>query len=335
MTAPDDCYRVPPAQDGWRLDKLVAQVPSVGSRSRARDAIETGKVRIDGEPASPRAGAEPVQAGTMLSIAWRAAGTSWNRAKAEKVLEAAGLRILHQDDDIVAIDKPPGMLTDTATRQQARDRDSVRKRVHTWLTAQGQAAYIVHRIDRDTSGVVLVARTPDAAEDLRTQFRERAPLRRYRALVWGIPAAGHWVDWMAWDRRHRQQMVRPENAPGASRASAEARILESFGTGASEIEVTLESGRRNQIRLQAWLRGSPLVGETQYVDREKRPWWRIDAPRQMLHAEALEVRHPRTGARLRVEAPLPADYTRAQHSLRSRAGVENAAASTGRPARRS
>jgi len=293
-------------------------------------------VRIDGEPASPRAGAEPIAAGTMLSIAWTAAGTSWNRAKAEKVLEAAGLRILHQDDDIVVIDKPPGMLTDTATRKQARERDSVRKRVHTWLTAQGQAAYVVHRIDRDTTGIVLVARNEDAAEDLRTQFRERAPMRRYRALVWGIPQAGHWVDWMAWDRRHRKQFARQENATGASRASAEARVLETFGTGASEIEITLESGRRNQIRLQAWLRGSPLIGETQYVDRGSRPWWRIEAPRQMLHAAALEVRHPRTGARLRVEAPLPDDYTRAQHSLRSRAGVDATTAAdptTERPAR--
>lgn len=331
MTARDDRYHVPPAEDGWRLDKLVARVPSVGSRSRARGAIETGKVRIDGTPASPRAGAEPVPAGAVVSVAWTAAGTSWNRAKAEKVLEAAGLRILHQDADLVAIDKPPGMLTDTATRKQARERDSVRKRVHEWLTAQGQAAYVVHRIDRDTSGVVLLARTAEAAEDLRTQFRERAPLRRYRALVWGIPQAGHWVDWMAWDRRHRRQLVRRESAPGATRASAEARVLESYGTGASEIEVSLESGRRNQIRLQAWLRGSPLVGETQYVDPDVRPWWRVDAPRQMLHAAALEVRHPRTGARLRVEAPLPPDYARTQATLRSRASGD-ADPPTGRPA---
>lgn len=320
MSNRDDRYRVPANEDGLRLDKLVAKVPSVGSRSRARGAIETGKVRIDGRPADPRSGAEKVPAGTTLSVEWNARGTSWNRAKAEKVLEESGLRILHQDAHVVAIDKPPGMLTDTATRKQARERDSVRKRVHEWLTNQGQAAYVVHRIDRDTSGVVLLAREEAAAEDLREQFRQRAPMRRYRALVWGTPEPGLWVDWMSWDRRHRRQLPRKEGANGASRASAEARILENYGTGASEIQVDLESGRRNQIRLQAWLRGSPLVGETQYVDKEHRPWWRVDAPRQMLHAATLEVRHPVTGKRLRIEAPLPKDYTRAQAALRSRTG---------------
>jgi 23S rRNA pseudouridine1911/1915/1917 synthase len=264
-----------------------------------------------------------VPAGVTVSVGWNARGTSWNRAKARDVLEESGLRILHQDAHIVAIDKPPGMLTDTATRKQARERDSVRKRVHAWLTNQGQAAYIVHRIDRDTSGVVLVARDAATADDLRNQFRERAPLRRYRALVWGVPEPGHWVDWMSWDRRHRRQTPRKESASGASRASAEARVLEAWGTGASEIEVTLESGRRNQIRLQAQLRGCPLVGETQYIDEDHRPRWRIEAPRQMLHAEVLEVRHPVTGKRLRVEAPLPRDYTRVQASLRSRAPTDD------------
>lgn len=319
MPAPDDCYRVAPDEGGWRLDKLVARVPSVGSRRRARHAIETGKVRIDGEPADPRGGAVPVPAGATVSVAWRAAGTHWNRARAGKILEDAGLRIIHADEDVVAIDKPAGMLTDTATRRQARERDSVRKRVHAWLTSQADAAYVVHRIDRDTSGVVLLARNEHAAQDLRTQFREREPLRRYRALVWSIPAAGHWVDWMAWDRRHRRQLPRPEGSAGASRASSQARVVESFGTGASELEVTLESGRRNQIRLQAWLRGAPLVGEVQYVDRESLPRWRIEAPRQMLHACALEVRHPRTGGRLRIEAPPPEDYQTARERLRARA----------------
>jgi len=319
MNKPDDRYRVPPSEDGWRLDKLVASVPSVGSRSRARGAIETGKVRVDGKPADPRGGAEPVAAGSVVSVAWNARGTSWNRARAEQALEEGGLKILHQDEHVVAIDKPPGMLTDTATRKQARERDSVRKRLHTWLTQQGQAAHVVHRIDRDTSGVVLVARDPDAAEDLRNQFRERAPLRRYRALVWGVPEAGTWVDWMSWDRRHRRQIVRKESAGGATRASADARVLEAYDRTASEIEVTLESGRRNQIRLQAWLRGAPLVGETQYVDAGFRPRWRIQPTRQMLHAAVLEVRHPATGQRLRIEAPLPPDYARTQAALRGRA----------------
>ena len=321
MSNQDDQYRVLPSDDGARLDKLVARIPSVGSRSRARSAIETGKVRIDGSPADPRGGALPVGTGAMLSVEWTARGTNWNRAKAERVLEDAGLAILHQDDHVVAINKPPGMLTDTATRKQARERDSVRKRLHEWLTHQGQAAHVVHRIDRDTSGVVLLARDASSADDLRNQFRERAPLRRYQALVWGIPDTGMWVDWMSWDRRHRKQVVRKESASGASRASAEARVLAEYDRFASEIEVTLESGRRNQIRLQAQLRGCPLVGETQYIEPGFRPRWRVQPTRQMLHAAVLEVRHPSTGRRLRVEAPIPADYERTRAALRNRSGA--------------
>lgn len=318
-----DSFTVPDDIANQRLDRVLVHIPSVGSRSRARKAIETGKVSMDGEPVAPEAGPNPVPAGAVLSVNWNQPGTSWNRARANKELTEAGLVVLYQDRHVVAIDKPPGLLTDTATRQQARERDSVRKRLHAWLTAQGDAANIVHRIDRDTSGVVLLARNDDAADSLRSQFRERRPERVYRALVWGAPEEGEWVDWMAWDRRHRQQMPTEEGQEGASRGVCHARIVHRFGRLASEIEVALESGRRNQIRLQAKLRGSPLLGEVQYRREDWAPPVNIAVPRQCLHASRLTVRHPDTHKPLTVEAPEPTDYQKVKRTLQALADAHD------------
>jgi Pseudouridylate synthases, 23S RNA-specific len=166
-----DTFSVPDDRAGQRLDKFLADQPAVGSRKKARQAIETGKVTLDGAPVPFDGASQKVRAGSTVAVHWNRPGTSWNRAKAHRGLADVGLSILVDDPAVVAIDKPPGLLTDTATRKQARERDSVRRRLHDWLSAQGQGAHIVHRIDRDTSGVVLVARRPDAVEALREQFR--------------------------------------------------------------------------------------------------------------------------------------------------------------------
>jgi 23S rRNA pseudouridine1911/1915/1917 synthase len=310
-----DTFTVPDDRAGQRIDKFLADQPSVGSRKRARQAIETGKVSVDGRPVPASGASTALTAGALVTVNWTRPGSAWNRAKADRGLTEAGLSVLYEDDVLVAVDKPPGLLTDTATHRQSRERDSVRRRMHEWLSGQGQGAHIVHRIDRDTSGVVLVARAAAAGELLREQFRQRTPERVYRALVWGIPPEGPWADGMAWDRRHRRQVSKPAGARGATLATATCRVVQRFGHLASEIEVTLESGRRNQIRLQAQLRGCPLLGETQYLPDDWRPPRRLDVPRQCLHALRLGVVHPQREDPLVIEAPLPADYLRVAQEL--------------------
>jgi len=290
-----------PADD--RLDRLIAARRSVGSRGRARAAITSGKVSVDGhrcdEPGAP------IRAGQRVHIAWTRPGTGAERRRGREGLADAGLTILYEDADVVAVDKPPGLLTDTASVEQHRTRDSVYKRLRAWLRPRGDRPFTVHRIDRDTSGVVLFARNDRAEASLRDQFRARSPERVYRAIVVGRPARAEetWIDPTRWHKgRKILERVAP-TTPGAWHTECAVRLVRTLGD-LSEIEVRLTTGRRNQIRLQAALRGLPLVGERLYVDRPTGP----PAPRQLLHAHRLGVRHPTTGEPVVVESPLPADW---------------------------
>ncbi|MFT7518056.1 MAG: 23S rRNA pseudouridine1911/1915/1917 synthase [Kiritimatiellia bacterium] len=288
-----------------RLDKVVAALSSVGSRSRAKRAITTGKVDIDGQVCH-----NPgimVEAGSTVSVHMNRPGTSAERHAGNQGLVDAGLEILFADDHVVAVNKPPGLLTDTASLEQHRHRDSVRKRLRAWLRARGQLARVVHRIDRDTSGVVLFARTEQAEARLRRQFRERRPERVYHALVNGVVEweQDRWVDQTRWHKGRRILECVYQKTPGAVETISHVTVLRRFH-GASEIEVRLTTGRRNQIRLQAQLRGHPLVGERLYIEPGYRGL-RV-AERQCLHAARLVVLHPHTNEPLTVTAPKPADW---------------------------
>jgi 23S rRNA pseudouridine1911/1915/1917 synthase len=258
---------------------------------------------VDGEVC-----AEPgrvLAAGAAVELRWNEPGTGRERVRARQDLELAGLRVIYQDDAVIALDKPPGLLTDTASREQARERDSVKKRLIPLLRAEGARPHVVHRLDRDTSGVVLFARTEAAEDILRARFARHEPERVYLALVQGVPRdpEGTWEDWMAWDRRaHIQRPSRPGEAD-AVLASASWRRVEILGR-CSLLEVRLHTGRRNQIRLHAQLRGHPLVGERLYVDPGSPP---PTFGRQALHAARLSVAHPDDGRILVLESPLPED----------------------------
>jgi hypothetical protein len=195
-----------------------------------------------------------------------------------------GLKILYQDAEVVCVDKPPGLLTDTATREQEREDDSAKKRLDTWLAARDEKAWVCHRIDRDTSGVVVFARNEKAFTTLRESFANHVPDRFYWVAVFGIVIgdAGVWEDSMVWDPKIKRQVAVPIQTPGAVMARAEWRVIERHPV-ATLLEVKLDTGRRNQIRVHAALRGHPLVGEKIYLPpRSPQPLIRF--PRQALHA---------------------------------------------------
>jgi 23S rRNA pseudouridine1911/1915/1917 synthase len=174
----------------------------------------------------------------------------------------------------------------------------------------------VHRIDRDTSGVVVFARRADAQARLKEQFRRREPERVYLAVVHGVPAPeqGTWRDVLAWDADDLIQRTTTAADARGREARSEYRVAERFG-GASLVEVRLITGRRNQIRMQAGLHGHPLVGEQQYLPGDASI--RIDFSRQALHAFRLGLAHPVSRRPLRFEAPLPADLLALLSRLRS------------------
>ena len=231
-------------------------------------------------------------------------------------LTGRDLTILYEDEAIVVVDKPAGLLTvPLARREQAPSIAGLieqRYRSH-----RARRPFAVHRIDRDTSGLVVFARHARAQEALKEQFIRHQPERVYWAVVHGhpTPKAGTWRDRLVWDQKALAQTAARAHDLRAADAVSEYRVLESFAD-ASLVEVRLRTGKRNQIRIQAALRGHSLVGERQYVGTGERP--AVAFPRQALHAHRLAFRHPTDGRALSFEAPLPSDLTQLLAKLRRR-----------------
>jgi 23S rRNA pseudouridine1911/1915/1917 synthase len=232
-----------------------------------------------------------------------------------RALRRGDAQVVYKDDVLIVVNKPPGLLTVPLERRGGER--SVQDQLAGFLRSHGRRKpLVVHRIDRDTSGLVLFATRADAQRRLRDQFRRREPERVYLAVVYGhpSPANGRWQDHLVWDRRALIQKETHPRDPRAVEAESEYRVVERFRE-TSLLEVRLITGKRNQIRLQARLRGHTLVGEQRYVfgPETLRP---IAFPRQALHAARLAFRHPVTGEALRFEAPLPADMAALLDRLR-------------------
>jgi 23S rRNA pseudouridine1911/1915/1917 synthase len=175
----------------------------------------------------------------------------------------------------------------------------------------------VHRIDRDTSGLVLFAKNEPAQLALKRQFERRTAQRTYLAVLEGrlAPLEGTWQDKLVWDKAHlRQRRATEDDEQVAKEAAASYRVIEQL-EAAAVVEIRLVTGKRNQIRVQAALRRHPLVGERIYRTGD-RPSPAPGFDRQALHASRLAFRHPRTGTLVQFEAPLPDDLRRLIARLR-------------------
>ena len=297
---------------GVRLDKFLAAADRLGSRSRVVAALERGKVFVGDVEATPADASSRVAAGATISVWMDRPGTSRKRRGA---FSSGDLEILYEDADLIVVDKPAGLLSVPLDRRDAAP--SVYELVEDHLRSHGKRRpLIVHRIDQDTSGLVVIATNARAQAHLKAQFRRREPERVYRAVVYGhpYPAAGEWRDRLVWDERASIQKETHPNDPKGVDASCEYRVVETFA-GSSLIEVRLHTGKRNQIRIQARLRGHTLVGERRYVfgSDQRRP---IEFGRHALHAHRLAFRHPVDGRPLQFEAPLPEDMARLLARLR-------------------
>ena len=219
-------------------------------------------------------------------------------------LTARDLDIVYEDESIVVVNKPAGLLSVPLARRE--ESPSVASLIEERLRShRARRVFAVHRLDRDTSGLVVFARHPRAQQALKDQFARHQPERVYWALVHGhpVPKVGTWRDRLVWDQTALVQKAAEARDPRAAEAICDYRVLESFAE-ASLIEVRLNTGKRNQIRIQAALRGHPLIGEQQYRNDDERD---VSFPRQALHAHRLAFRHPMTGRALRFDAPPPKD----------------------------
>jgi 23S rRNA pseudouridine1911/1915/1917 synthase len=289
---------------GVRLDKFLAAPDRLASRARAVAAIERGKVFLNGDEVGENGGALRLTGGERVRVWMDRPGSAKARARPQRVADVV---VLYEDETLLVVDKPSGLLAVPLERKAAAP--SVFDQLEDHFRSRGKRKpLVVHRIDRDTSGLVVFAKTSRAQDALKEQFKRREPERVYLAVVYGhpSPATGTWRDHLVWDTKALIQKETHPNDPRASDAISDYRVLETFAD-ASLVEVRLRTGRRNQIRIQARLRGHTLVGEKRYVygpDSIRT----IQFERQALHAHRLSFAHPSDGRPLTFESPPPADF---------------------------
>ena len=292
-------FLVGESEAGQRLDLALALLADV-SRSQARRWIDLGCVRVNERPAQA---SHRVRAGDAVDARPPAPRPS------DLAAEPIPLCVLHEDEDLVVVDKPAGLVVHPAPGHPGGTLVNALLHRCSGLSGVGDVLRpgIVHRLDRGTSGVLVVAKNDAAHRHLARQFHDHSVERVYRALVRGLPreAQGR-VD--APIGRHLRDRKRMSVRARVTREAHTAwRVTRRFGrSGHSWLEVRPETGRTHQIRVHLASVGLPIVGDPVYGRRGRAPA-EPGIGRPALHAALLGITHPRSGARLRFEAALPED----------------------------
>jgi 23S rRNA pseudouridine1911/1915/1917 synthase len=311
-TAPPPIRVIPaPGAAGQRIDRYLAETIGDLSRSRLKTLIEEGRLHRDGVPVVEPA--DPVRSGAVYVLAVPAP------VSARPLPQAIPFTILFEDKDLIVLDKPAGLVVHPAPGNL--DGTLVNALLahcgpgFTGIGAERRPG-IVHRLDKDTSGVMVVAKTQLANDALTAAFAARDLDRAYLALCWGLPnpSAGEIEGNIGRDKRDRKRMAVVTH--GGRVALTRYKVVRCWGTSVSLLECRLATGRTHQIRVHLSSRGHAIAGDPLYLRRVPTasrgladPARRLllDFPRQALHAASLGFTHPRTGAALRFETPVPAD----------------------------
>jgi len=298
-----------------RLDVYLRDKFPQASRGAIQRLIEEGHIRVNGRVVKPT---HAPHAGEVVEIEWPEPRAAEARA------EELPLDILHEDDSLLVLNKAPDMVVHPAAGHD--EHTLVNALLHHCagrLSGIGGVSRpgIVHRLDRETSGCLVVAKTDESHIALSAQFASRKVEKVYRAIVCGelqrergeIRAA------IARHPSHRKRMAVSDESGREAHTSY--RVLELLN-GATLVEAILHTGRTHQIRVHFQFLRHPLVGDNVYGQRQNQRLTEAtgyEAPRQMLHAFRLSFTHPRTGKRMAFEAPTPADFCDALSALRVRA----------------
>lgn len=294
--------KVPAELDGQRLDQIAAQLFSDYSRSRLQQWIKSGQLTVDGKTAKSR---DPVFSGSRLQLdAVLEPSERWEA-------QAITLNIVYEDAHLLVINKPAGLVVHPAAGHA--DGTLVNALLHHCpALATLPRAGIVHRLDKDTSGLLVVAKTLPAHHDLVAQLQERSVHREYEAIIYGVPTGGGTVN--ADIGRHPKDRQRQAVLThGGKEAITHYRLIKRFHAH-THIRCLLETGRTHQIRVHMAHAGFPLVGDPLYArlklpagaSSELREALR-NFPRQALHARKLELLHPASGEPVSWEVPLAQD----------------------------
>jgi 23S rRNA pseudouridine1911/1915/1917 synthase len=293
-----------------RLDKLVAERFSL-SRRAAQDAVRNGRIDVAGDRCDePGREVEPTTPVEYFP----------NRPKARTV--ASRLRVLHQDRHVMVVDKPAGLLT---LPTLAGERDTLVDRASRYLSIRhgGQRPFVgvIHRLDKDTSGALALARSPEAVHAFQALFEAHDIERQYLAVVEGTVLRAEGTINLALVNGRGELRRRVARGPGEGRSAiTHYRVVERFGPVATLIACWLETGRTHQIRIHLAELGHPVVGDAVYRPRNQ-PRTKARFARQALHAQTLGFVHPLTQEHIHVEAPLPTDLAGLISDLRNRYGT--------------
>lgn len=305
-------FTVPEAEANQTLAALIKRHGIAESWNAARDLIERGKVFVEGSAVTDPT--RRLRAGTQVAL----------KMTARRLAPLPPGRIAFEDAQVVVFDKPAGVSSvPYEKRETGTAMDLIREHwkpeeKHRGMKAGDVPLHILHRIDKDTSGLIMFAKTKAAEKVLAANFRTHDIERTYICVV-----HGHLTD-----RRIETRLVedRGDGLRGSTRHPTDGKravthvtVVAEVGSSATMCEVRLETGKTHQIRIHLAENGHPLVGETVYIrDWAKKEMDLIPSPRLLLHAATLGFLHPITGESMRFESPLPPDFEAVLRSLAKR-----------------
>lgn len=308
--------KVPPEMDGQRLDQVVASLCPQYSRSQLQKWIKAGHIRVDNKVLKPKerlTGGEEVIIDAILE------------PQTEFDAEAIPLDMVYEDDAIMVLNKPAGLVVHPAAGNWSGTLVNALLHYNPALEMLPRAG-IVHRLDKDTTGLMVVAKTLEAHTALVAALQERDVSREYLALVHGNVVAGSTIE--ANIGRHPVDRKRQAVTEGGKEAITHYRIEERF-THHTLLRVSLETGRTHQIRVHLSHKHMPIVGDQVYGGRPRFPAGASETvrqavqqfPRQALHATRLGLHHPTTGEFMQWEAGVPDDMATLLSTLRNKETV--------------
>ena len=307
-------------EKGMRLDQFLASMDKIVSRTQAQRLLKSGNVLLNGVPVS--APSKKISSGQSIQL------TVPNNEPSEIAPEKGDLEILHEDSVLVVVNKPAGMVVHPSAGHSSGT--LVNYLMHHCNDLSGIGGVlrpgIVHRLDKDTSGILVVAKTDSAHLHLSSQFKQHTAKRQYQAIVWGVPSKEHGIVEASIARhplRRKEMSVVKSNGDRESvytkgkRAKTHWKVLKRFKT-ASLIVCRLETGRTHQIRVHLTSIGHPLIGDKQYGESPLKNCSGLPVEliqtiksfrRQALHAELLGFKHPVTEKWCEFKTNLPEDFS--------------------------
>jgi 23S rRNA pseudouridine1911/1915/1917 synthase len=313
---------IPPELDGERLDSALARLMPQHSRTRIKGWIESGAVAMGRQPCKPR---DRVEAGARIRV-----NIPLDVPQPTLQPEPIALTLAHQDADVLVIDKPAGLVVHPGAGNPSHTLQNALLALDPSLAALPRSG-LIHRLDKDTSGLLVVARNAEAYTSLSRQLLARSMAREYLTVCVGVMTAGGTID--APIGRNRSDRLRMAVRESGRPAVTHYRVLERFRAH-TYLSVKLETGRTHQIRLHLSHLRYPIVGDPVYGGRFAQP--RDTAPeflatlrgfkRQALHAASLGFEHPRTAKSLILHSPVPPDFAHLLKALHDDAQVARSSA---------